>query len=271
MIWNSNKDFSDVVSVGEMIKARVKQGKIKSVEAKKSIPKRKEGETHVVSYQERAYNPSYPSQQNYGYQSYNQYGGNVVQGNYQSNYELVVRFPTLPSPAHVVTSQPIGQSSNNGGNVREARPQQEKFKPDLIPMTYTELYPKLVQCGLLMSVDIPPLQPPYLRWYNEHVHYDYHSGNRGHSIKNCTALKRRVYDFIKKGELTFEDEDVPNVNGNPLPNHGGPKVNVVESSQEMQVKRDVRDVYMPMGLVYEALVKAGRLKGRQGKEKEIKD
>ena len=60
-----------------------------------------------------------------------------------------------------------------------------------------------------------------------------------------------------KKKLTFKDEDVSNVNENPLPNHGGPKVNAVESSQEMQVKRDVRDVCMPMGLVYEALVKAG--------------
>ena len=72
-------------------------------------------------------------------------------------------------------------------------------------------------------------------------------------------------------ELAFDDEDIPNVNGNPLPNHEGPKVNAVESSQEIQVKRDVRDVCMPMGLVYEALVKVGRLEGRQGKEKEIKD
>ena len=48
-------------------------------------------------------------------------------------------------------------------------------------------------------------------------------------------------------------------------------MNAVESSLEMQVKRDVRDVYMSMGLVYEALVKAGRLKGRQGKEEKIKD
>ena len=39
----------------------------------------------------------------------------------------------------------------------------------------------------------------------------------------------------------------------------------------MQVKRDVRDVCMSMGLVYETLVKAERLEGRQGKEEEIKD
>ena len=113
-----------------------------------------------------------------------------------------------------------------------------------------------------MSVDISPLQPPYPRWYNKNVHCDYHSGNRGHSTENCTTLKRKVKEFIKKGKLTFEDEDIPNVNENPLSNHGGPKVNAVESSQEMQVKRDVMDVYMPMGLIYKAFVKAGRLEGR---------
>ena len=41
MIGNSNKDFSNVVSVGEMIEAEVKQGKIESAEAKKPISKRK--------------------------------------------------------------------------------------------------------------------------------------------------------------------------------------------------------------------------------------
>ena len=35
MIGNSNKDFLDVVSVGEMIETGVKQGKIEALEAKK--------------------------------------------------------------------------------------------------------------------------------------------------------------------------------------------------------------------------------------------
>ena len=50
MIGNSNKDFSNVVSTGEMIEAGVKQGKIEVSEAKRQIPKRKEEETHVVTY-----------------------------------------------------------------------------------------------------------------------------------------------------------------------------------------------------------------------------
>ena len=71
MIRHSNKDFSDIVSAGEMIETRVKQRKIETSEANKQIPKRKEGETHVVTYQGKAYNLSYPPQQNYGYQPYN--------------------------------------------------------------------------------------------------------------------------------------------------------------------------------------------------------
>ena len=48
-------------------------------------------------------------------------------------------------------------------------------------------------------------------------------------------------------------------------------MNAVESDQKMQVKRDVKDICMHMGLVYESLVKAGWLESRHGKEEEIKD
>ena len=60
MIGNSNKDFSDVVSAGEMIEIGVKQGKIEAVEAEKQFLKRKERETDVITYQGKAYNLSYP-------------------------------------------------------------------------------------------------------------------------------------------------------------------------------------------------------------------
>ena len=114
--------------------------------------------------------------------------------------------------------------------------------------------------GMLVLVSIPPIRPPYPRWYNENASCEYHSGNRGHYLEYCTALKWRVSEFIKKEELTFEDEDIPNVNENPLPNHGGPKVNAVKNNQDLQVKRDVKDVRMPIKLVYEALIKVCRLK-----------
>ena len=126
MIGNSNKDFSDVVSTEEMIEARVKQRKIEASKAKKPTFKKKEGKTHAVTYQRRAYNPSYQPKSNYCYQPYSQYSGNVTHGNYQSNSKPVARFPALPPPAQVVTTQPMRQSGNNAGNSRGSRPQRER-------------------------------------------------------------------------------------------------------------------------------------------------
>ena len=103
------------------------------------------------------------------------------------------------------------------------------------------------------------MQPPYPRWYNENARCDYHSVNRGHFTKDCTALKRRVHDLIKAGALAFDDEDVPDVNRNPLPDHQRPKINAVESDPELLVEKDVKAVCMSMETVYEALLKTRML------------
>ena len=165
----------------------------------------------------------------------------------------MARFPALPAPVYGGISHPSGQQGNNA---RRARPQQERPKFDPIPMTYIELYPKLVQLDSLVTMDIPPMQPPYTRWYNKNARCDYHFGNRGHSTKDCTALKRRVHDLIKVGALAFDNEDIPNVNRNPMPDHQRPKVNAVESDLELLVEKDARAVHMSMETVYEALLKA---------------
>ena len=71
--------------------------------------------------------------------------------------------------------------------------------------------------------------------------------------------------------LVFDDEDIPNVNRNPPPDHQRSKINVVDSDPELQMENDVKAVCMPMGTVYEALLKASMLKEEQEKEKENED
>ena len=61
------------------------------------------------------------------------------------------------------------------------------------------------------------------------------------------------------------------MNRNPLPNHRGPRINAIERNEEIQIKRSIKDVCMPMSLVHEVLVKAGRLGGCLKKEDEVKD
>ena len=61
-------------------------------------------------------------------------------------------------------------------------------------------------------------------------------------MEDCTALKRKVHDLIKAKALAFDDEDVSDVNRNPLPNHQRPKINAIGSDPELQIENDVKAV-----------------------------
>ena len=84
-----------------------------------------------------------------------------------------------------------------------------KTQWDPIPVTYTELLLKLIDGGFIVPVHWVPFRPPFPRWYNTNVRCDYHAGNQGHSIENCSSLKREVQSLIKEGKLKFEESDGP--------------------------------------------------------------
>ena len=70
--------------------------------------------------------------------------------------------------------------------------------------------------------------------------------------------------------MAFDDDDVPDVNRNPLPDHQRPKINAIGNDPELQIEKDAKVVRMPMRTVYEALFKAEMLDEEQEK-KENKD
>ena len=63
--------------------------------------------------------------------------------------------------------------------------------------------------GHIEPIQLESLTPPFPKWYNTHVRYDYHSENLGHPIKNYTAFRRKVQDLINDGKLKFEELDGP--------------------------------------------------------------
>ena len=67
----------------------------------------------------------------------------------------------------------------------------------------------MVEIGHIEPVQLAPLRPQFPRWYDAHARCDYHTGNPGHSIENCTPLKHKVRDLINDGKLKFEDLDKP--------------------------------------------------------------
>ena len=102
------------------------------------------------------------------------------------------------------------------------------------------------------------MEPSYPRWYDANASYDYHYGIKGHSTKNYLALKNKVQVLKNAGYVSFDYDKVggPNVTSNPLPNHFGPKINVVLENSTEGRKTCIKDIITPIGVIHEKLTKA---------------
>ena len=86
-------------------------------------------------------------------------------------------------------------------------------------MTYTELYPALVQKGLITTRPLIPRNPPPSGFRSD-LHCEFHQGDASHDLESCYALKNRVQELVKTNALTFKEAG-PNVINNPLPKQCG--------------------------------------------------
>ena len=94
-------------------------------------------------------------------------------------------------------------------------------------MTYTKLFPTLIQKNLVQIRTPPVVQKELLWWYKADQHCEFHQGAPHHDIENCFILKAEVRRLIQSGVLSFEDYN-PNVQANLLPKHGNTTVNIVK-------------------------------------------
>ncbi|RDX93156.1 hypothetical protein CR513_24632, partial [Mucuna pruriens] len=91
-----------------------------------------------------------------------------------------------------------------------------------IPMTYTKLFPLLLEQKLIEVVPLKPLKPPYPRSYDPNA-----------------SLKHKIQDLLDDGLLGFEDKG-PNMHNNPLSDHGIVTVNVLSHMNERVVSSNRR-------------------------------
>ncbi|PKI77384.1 hypothetical protein CRG98_002225, partial [Punica granatum] len=59
---------------------------------------------------------------------------------------------------------------------------------------------------------------------------EYHRGASGHTLDACWRLRERIQEMIDAKELVFNAVRPPNVQANPLPDHGparGPSINMI--------------------------------------------
>ena len=74
-------------------------------------------------------------------------------------------------------------------------------------------------------------------------------------MENCIPLKHKVQTFVKVELLNFNKHSSPNVTGNPLPNHNGPKINFMEEDSTLRVKTKVDEEKTTMEEIHDVLIK----------------
>ncbi|KAK8623538.1 hypothetical protein V6N13_118421 [Hibiscus sabdariffa] len=212
MLDHATKPFEDMVLIGELIQAAIKSGRIRGGNDSWKFSKKQDNEVNTTN--------SYTADHSAG----------IIVG----------------QPNHVVTSRASTQSlSKQEARSRGEKKEKPSFTP--IPIRYKDLFPQLVESRLVAPRYIAPIQPPYPPWFNPNVKCDYHAGNPGHHINDCTAFNYIVEQLLKAGMLSFEAPEK-----NPMPNHKG--VNAVIEGGGREVKKNLADITTPLKWVWERLV-----------------
>lgn len=175
-------------------------------------------------------------------------------------YQPMQQVPGYPPPVYPPPNYQQASNAQASQQPRNQAPRQNaprrlyKTCPP-IPMMFTELYPYLVQRGLVTTRALGPPPNPLPSNYNAAAHCLFHEGAPGHDLENCYAFKNLVRDLMERKILSFNDPP-PNVKTNPLPTHGA-AVNAVNDSFDENLILDVSQIKTPLKMFHSKLFEAG--------------
>src|SRR2546425_9843504 len=128
--------------------------------------------------------------------------------------------PTGPNKINEVTSitptNPLNLSNN----------QPRRNYTDL-GMPITLVFQEAVKAGYLKPLEARPPPNPLPLNYKTNEYCEFHQGN-GHKTEACWTLKKWIQDLVDNGSIISKTK--PNINTNPLPNHG---VNSIATREEL--------------------------------------
>ncbi|XP_050897366.1 uncharacterized protein LOC127104210 [Lathyrus oleraceus] len=262
MVGSASLGFSELVAIGARVEYGLRNGKLAAVvgtsntnpnKFSRGFPRKKEGEINVVTIGHGRYPPR-RRQQQYSPHQY-AYPGLPIYRPTPVQQRVAVPPSYQQAPASPVYQQPRAQAlSQNSQNHNRRQGDRMTFNP--IPMSYTELYPSLLQKGLVVPRPMGPPPNHLPPWYNPNAHCPFHEGAPGHDLEGCYALKHRVRKLIDSKILSFKDMG-PNVKNNPLPPYGDPTVNAIEYASVGVMVEKVDNVKTPLAVFHARLVEAG--------------
>jgi len=100
------------------------------------------------------------------------------------------------------------------------------------------LYERLKVANYVTPIPAVALENPS-QWVNPNKICAYHSGIKGHTTVEYRTLKDKIKTLIDNKVIQVK-EDAPNVLNNPLPDHRGGGVHVIETNEEWDPEGSIR-------------------------------
>jgi len=280
MISVVGQKFFEVVRMGEFIEEGIKTGRITNLAALQAtskaiqsdsiggaLKKKKDGVSAVMTIQERRPNQMLTYQNPLPQPSYYSQYTQIPQPYYQPSpapYPVYTtqptycppRAPAYPNPSRyqpTYPSQSHYQPQNRPSNAPRPRPNFEKrpaktYTPLAEPLA--QLYERLRTAGVLQPIQ-GRIPNPLPGWYDETKHCAYHSGAAGHDTESCLTLKDKIEALIKEGIIQLKGV-APNVNNNPLPNHGN--VNMITVDEDCNLEGTIVPVKIEKNIETSAFI-----------------
>ncbi|XP_019242027.1 PREDICTED: uncharacterized protein LOC109222075 [Nicotiana attenuata] len=245
------KSFAEAIKIGEMVKNGLKTGQILSQSAIRATSQAIQGGTGGVAKGKKKEETSMAASGARKHRTPRSLFSERTPQHYYPHQDMSY----APQPYTVMNAQPYVRPQQQANRNQASfprnqppyqthynpRPPQNNFHPreppkrpnfTLIGESYSSLFPKLVQMGLLQPVP-QTRQNPASPAYRAGARCAYHSGAEGHDADDCWTLKRAVENLIEQRKIVLRDEDIPNVTNNPLPAHNnGPVIGMICEDKE---------------------------------------
>ncbi|XP_070050979.1 uncharacterized protein [Nicotiana tomentosiformis] len=227
-----NHKFFDIIKLGERIEEGIKSGIVTNFEAlqatnkalqSKGISKKKEVGAVMVAQGPKSplthqtppptYQPSLPI--------------------YQQPAATYHTYNTKPTYYH---SPPPARQNYQKPRPNFNRRTPRQYTPIAEPID--QLYERLKAASYVTPILAVAMENSS-QWINPNKTCAYHSSMKGHPIDECRTLKDKIQILIDTKVIQAK-EVAPNVHNNPLPDHRGEGVNVIETDEEWDPEGSIR-------------------------------
>ncbi|RDY00987.1 hypothetical protein CR513_15740, partial [Mucuna pruriens] len=176
-------NFVNLINVGERIEFDIKKGKVAQANTSASF-------TRKTKYEKKKRET------------------NAILIDPSSQARSLVILNKLGASTSIDSSTQPKVDTTNMSNAPSNQPNRRSRVFTPIPMTYTTLFPLLLQKNMIAILPLKPLEPPYPKSYDPNMKCDYHAGAVGHSTERCWGSKHKVQDLIDGGRLKFKENEL---------------------------------------------------------------